>query len=464
MLLKTQRVKALGEWTAVDKFIAFHSIVLIGLVLMQRGFAYIGVAPLFIGEIALLIGLGIFMWTGGAAMIFRGWTTTVLSLFMIWGALQTIPYIPTYGMAAIRDANLWWYALWAFVVGGMLLTRPLALAWLVRNYAKFAMIVLPGALLCFVIRALFQPYIPFVYGSQIQFIDIRPNNTMVHIAGIIAYLIAGLGGQIHWFWTLLVPVHMVTGGTASRGGLVALVAAMGTALFMRPRSRWGWGLIGSMGLAVVLLIGLDIRIQGFWYREISGETLVNAFASLIGDSGNTAGEEITKQWRLNWWKDIVNYTFHGPYGWTGKGFGVNLAASDGNLVAEDLRSPHNGHINILARMGVPGLTLWALLNAMWAFRVFDGWFRARREGDWKWAGLFIVLLAYWIAILVNAAFDVYLEGPMGGIWFWTIFGVGLAATRLHRECPQALYLDELLAMRGIDTNRSRAGARRPQYA
>jgi len=26
----------------------------------------------------------------------------------------------------------------------------------------------------------------------------------------------------------------------------------------------------------------------------------------------------------------------------------------------------------------------------------------------------------------NAFFDVYLEGPQGAIWFWTVFGTGLA--------------------------------------
>ena len=64
--------------------------------------------------------------------------------------------------------------------------------------------------------------------------------------------------------------------------------------------------------------------------------------------------------------------------------------------------------------------------------------RARREGRRRWAGLFLFLSAYWTAFLVNAAFDVYLEGPMGGIWFWSVFGVGLAAARIHVRWPQVL--------------------------
>lgn len=28
--------------------------------------------------------------------------------------------------------------------------------------------------------------------------------------------------------------------------------------------------------------------------------------------------------------------------------------------------------------------------------------------------------------MINASFDILLEGPHGGIWFWSVFGFGLA--------------------------------------
>ena len=36
------------------------------------------------------------------------------------------------------------------------------------------------------------------------------------------------------------------------------------------------------------------------------------------------------------------------------------------------------------------------------------------------------VFVYWLAALVNAAFDVYLEGPMGGIRYWSMIGLGIA--------------------------------------
>jgi hypothetical protein len=35
------------------------------------------------------------------------------------------------------------------------------------------------------------------------------------------------------------------------------------------------------------------------------------------------------------------------------------------------------------------------------------------------------------------SFDVYLEGPQGGIWFWSIIGLALAVLRLKQAEDQA---------------------------
>jgi hypothetical protein len=45
--------------------------------------------------------------------------------------------------------------------------------------------------------------------------------------------------------------------------------------------------------------------------------------------------------------------------------------------------------------------------------------------------MFVALGGYWVAFIVNASFDVFLEGPMGGVWFWVLFGFGLAAVRVY---------------------------------
>jgi hypothetical protein len=53
-----------------------------------------------------------------------------------------------------------------------------------------------------------------------------------------------------------------------------------------------------------------------------------------------------------------------------------------------------------------------------------------RRGETLLAGLAAWILVYWLATATNASFDVYIEGPQGGIWFWSLMGAGIALSML----------------------------------
>jgi hypothetical protein len=78
------------------------------------------------------------------------------------------------------------------------------------------------------------------------------------------------------------------------------------------------------------------------------------------------------------------------------------------------------------------------MHATWLFGLFDAHLRSRRRGQKRWAGAFLFLLAYYAAFIINGSFDVFIEGPMGGIWFWSIFGTGVGAVWVWRYAPQVL--------------------------
>ncbi len=168
-------------------------------------------------------------------------------------------------------------------------------------------------------------------------------------------------------------------------------------------------------------------------------------SSSRSDSGNLQG---TKQWRLAWWNEIIDYTVGGQYFWSGKGFGINLADSDGFQVLADrsLRAPHNAHIALLARGGVPLFTLWVLIQAAFGIGLVNAARRARSASNMLLVQVAGVVFAIWIAALVNMTFDVYLEGPQGGIWFWSVIGIGL------------------VVMRAASANACRRRGRRPGHA
>ncbi len=57
---------------------------------------------------------------------------------------------------------------------------------------------------------------------------------------------------------------------------------------------------------------------------------------------------------------------------------------------------------------------------------------AWRRGATPWGNLFLFTACYWLSNVVNASFDVALEGPMLGVWFWTQTGFGLGAVAIYR--------------------------------
>jgi hypothetical protein len=88
---------------------------------------------------------------------------------------------------------------------------------------------------------------------------------------------------------------------------------------------------------------------------------------------------------------------------------------------------------VLARSGVPGLALWVLLQAAFAFTMVRAFLKARHHGNTFWVQIDGWLLVYWAAMVTVMTFDVYLEGPQGGIWFWSVYGLGLAAVAAQNE-------------------------------
>lgn len=166
-------------------------------------------------------------------------------------------------------------------------------------------------------------------------------------------------------------------------------------------------------------------------RSVSIEQLMDNILSIFRSSDDP-GLEGTKQFRLAWWGSIIDYTVFGDRFWTGKGFGINLADDDGFQSTADgsLRAPHNSHLTVLARMGVPGFLLWLAIQAAYGFSLVRTVMRGRRAGD-VWLSMIAAwILVYWIAMLIDTSFDPYLEGPQGGIWYWALMGFGAAIARL----------------------------------
>src|SRR5688572_14626864 len=94
-----------------DTYLRVLCVALACYAIVGKGFAYLGVPPLFIGEVLLLAGL--WLWVGNRLTGLNAVSAAQLLLigFMSWGALRTVPDIRTYGADALRDAVVWGYGM-----------------------------------------------------------------------------------------------------------------------------------------------------------------------------------------------------------------------------------------------------------------------------------------------------------------------------------------------------------------
>ncbi|HVA88006.1 MAG TPA: O-antigen ligase family protein [Candidatus Saccharimonadales bacterium] len=416
----------------------FHGsliVILVGYAFLGKGFAYLGVPPLYVGEMVLALGFASLLASLGRARF--GALHGLLVLFMAWGAIRTIPYIGTYGIDALRDAVTWAYGLFAIAISVTVRTEhfdrlragyqriiPLFLAWLPISAG---LTLLAGDAL------------PRAPGSDVALIVFKAGDSAVHLTAIAAFILLGLyqrpanvaGIREFVVWGVWLVEAALT-AALNRAAMLTLAATSAVLLFVRASSRW-LALVFVAVTLMTLTVLVDPQVDVGASRAISVGQLVDNLTSVFSNNASPANEA-TKQWRVQWWDKIVNYTVNGPYFWTGKGFGINLADADGFQVTADgsLRAPHSTHLEILARAGVPGLILWVAFQAAFGLSLLRAAFRSIRASP-LWAPIIGWIFVYWAAALIDGSFDVYLGSPQGGIWFWSVIGLGMAAVRLSRE-------------------------------
>jgi len=166
-----------------------------------------------------------------------------------------------------------------------------------------------------------------------------------------------------------------------------------------------------MILGMIIFIAIDIQgdAQG---RTITLSQITNNFSSIVSSDidGSLTDNKI---WRIVWWIKLVNESFTLQHFFVGKGLGMSLAGTDILNTDENLRSPHNFHLTILARFGYFVFITWII----WLISIFKPLFTR------KLAGKTLAITSILLAFIINGSFDVFFEGPMGAFPFWTFVGL-----------------------------------------
>jgi hypothetical protein len=437
---------------------------------LGRSGAHIGIpipgsggGGIFIGDLVLLFGLVTLMFRGGYERFFALPVAWCWLIFFAWNAAQTLPYFSEYGLAPLRDAAVWGYSLFAVIVASQLLARPSGFQILLDRYRVLARFYVPFALIMIPISIAYVPedVEVFTFGPPVV------EHLMTALAGTMAFVACRfVSVPTVWWYALAIEVAAI--GTQGRGALLSFVAAAIVVWFFKPwRTRPSMrviGVAGGLGLMLTATLMLDVNfgVSATGRKLGPNQLLENIEGSFTNTGSKAGGLDGTREWRMKMWNGIIDMTVFGPYFWTGKGYGINIVKDLGHELPGDTRNPENSHLTFLARSGVPGLVLWLVLQFAWATSVLRVLLFARRTGRPRAAGVMVVVLAYWAQLMVFAATGVVFEGPQGGVWFWTIFGVGAAAARMVRRDPDFFerleYRGAVAAPRRADTS---AGVFRP---
>lgn len=416
---------------------------LAGYLLFDKAFAYIHVpgTPLYVGELVLMAGIiGLLATTAYLWIPMRDEPIlAILAAFILWGLIRLLPGLSTYGINAIRDSALWYYCSFAFLAIAVLVRSPSQLERLLGLFSRlipWLLLWLPVAVILARRLPSFAPNIPF---TSVSIFTHKPGDAAIGPVLVLGYLWLfpdKRSARSSAMWSILALLVIAVTGTQNRGGLLCAVAGiMVGLLFVRDRMRLIVKAIAvtSIGLGVAALLSLQISATGSSIRNqrmFSAQQLMENVASIAGAQANT-NLSGTVAGRKQLWSRVVDIQIAEGRILYGSGFGPNLAYEAGVYSADPsdpMRSPHNSYIDILARMGLVGLSLWIALWVGWYWRMFAGCNRLARYGLNIHRKVAVLCMMTTTAFLVSSFFDPQFEGAQVAALVWTAFGIGVAVT------------------------------------
>jgi hypothetical protein len=395
-------------------YIKLYFIVLLLYVFFNKGVAYsymaeillvVGIFILFINRKNFEIGLD-------KKQILVGIFILTSFIFIIVGAFQ-------YSILNVmRDSLAFQYAWFAFIV--YFFKNEYEYIWekIIQIY-KWVPLVLFLNFFLFYFVFLYLPPIN-IFGNQ-NIIIYKNGDKSVHLLiSTILMLFYTEKYSRNWLLanTILIVINFLILLAFTRSGSVAYILALFSFFFFSKEKILNESvrkLLKYVPIIMVIGMGLFVAIdiqgdaQG---RTISLSQITDNFSSIVSTNidGNLAENKV---WRLIWWAKLINESFTLQHFFVGKGLGMSLAGNDILNTDDNLRSPHNFHLTILARFGYFVFIAWII----WLVSLFKPLFTR------KLAGKTLALTSILLAFVINGSFDVFFEGPMGAFPFWTFVGL-----------------------------------------
>jgi hypothetical protein len=345
---------------------------------------------------------------------------------------------PRWGIDALRDAAIWYYALFYFIGMGLASHSGIARrVWsLVRVFWMVALIWNTADILSHHLISQSGPVIP---GRGVRLFFNSTHEAGQNLAlGALIVLCTSTLSRLPKVRAVMAPLALlglaVFGASEGRGMRLGIASGVAIVFLLNLSSagvpHFNTRLLKVTAVAIPLVA---IAMLAMPERTIKA-THLDRFGEVSASSSmDPANMEGTAGWRMIWWERLYEQVMTRNPAF-GIGFGESLAVYHPLLASlqEDflVRSPHNFNMTVFARMGIVGLLLWlsmvftgigGLCRSVWRGRFQTEPYTPERKDE----------LTFWIVMLVctvvNSSLGVLMEGPVLGIWFW--FALGFASAR-----------------------------------
>ncbi len=378
-----------------------------------------GVAYTFGVEILLSLGLILIILNRKQFEIFKD-SKYVLILFLCFITLFYIlfGFFKYKYFNVLRDSFAFEYALFSVIFFFFKDNKDYIWQRLIKLYQWAPLIILLNTLIFYYV-ILYLPPIE-IFGGQSLFLYKNGDKSLHLLVSTVLIILFTNKYSRNWLVlnTVLILINLLILLAFTRSGSLAYLVGIFCFFFFSKTSLitdYLRKVLKYIPILLIIVFGvfaaieIDGDAQG---RTISLSQITDNFSSIVSSDIDGSLTD-NKVWRLVWWAKLLNESFTIEHFFIGKGLGMSLAGNDLTSLDENLRSPHNFHLTIIARFGYIIFFIWIY----WLYLLFKPLFTKQLSG--KKLGLTCILFAF----IINGSFDVFFEGPMGAFPFWTLVGL-----------------------------------------
>ncbi len=405
---------------------------LIGYATLNRGFAYLGSYPVFIGEFTLLFYLLIL---NHRHTLPRFLSTTAGKLWLFFFSYALI----VFAFSALNDFNesirnsvFWVYSIFFYIgycYGNRLVQR--------QETDRFHDTLLFCAKLSVIYFSLFlfrenlRDMTMFLNGSTVALIGYYSTLHAISLGIIFFFLFYG-HTRFYLIWILVGLVSIIAFSQA-RASMVAVAVIIVYLVFLYRKGdvlRDLAKLLMVVAIAISVFSIFDISIQG-QRDEISTDFFYKAIESIIFGS-DVETLEGSREDRLGMWASVIERTVAAPDSFM---FGLGLDTiliNRETIPGSVLRYPHNSFVSVFGLTGIVGFSAYVVLVGHILLRIIKS---SRLTGSiplLQWYPVFCI--GYFVAAFFSTVF----EAPFHSFVFWVITGIAYRMTNPRRFSPSFL--------------------------